>query len=99
VLDGEDRHHQGPVGFDTLRSVQRSFCLPLRHLRHVDLAQLLVSHLSQRREHHDDETDSDGDIGRPSLKAIDEGSRPGDEVADAHANSHREEYPERKEAV
>jgi hypothetical protein len=56
-------------------------------------------HFSQRREHHDDEPDCDGDIRRSTLKAIDESGRAWDEAANRDSNAHGEEYPEREEAV
>ena len=38
-----------------------------------DLAQLLVADLGQRRVHHQDQPDGDGDGGRPDAEAVEEG--------------------------
>ena len=61
--------------------------------------QFFITHLGQRRIHHDDEADGDGDVGGADLKAVDEGRRGWDEVADGDADSHGEEDPEREIAV
>jgi len=37
-----------------------------------NVAQLLVPHLGQRRVHHQDQTDRDGDVRRARLETIDE---------------------------
>ena len=79
---------------------------PVLHLRQAenalvaeDLSKLFVADLRQRRKHHDDEADGDGDIRCAALKAVDEGCRGRNEVADRNADSHREEDPKRQEPV
>src|ERR1019366_7680037 len=58
-----------------------------------NIAQFLVSNFRQRREHHDDQSDGDRNVGRPALKAIDEPGRAWDEVADPYSNCHCEKDP------
>ena len=65
--------------------------------KHV--AQFLVLHLRQRRVHHQDEADGDGDVRRVHPEPIDEGLDAGDEVAQPDANGHRQENPEGQKAV
>ncbi len=64
-----------------------------------DLAQLLVADLRQRREHHDDEPDGNGDVGRSALKAVYKASRGRHEVTYGYADCHGQEDPERQEAI
>ena len=54
-----------------------------------DIMQLLVSNLCQRREHHDDQPNGDGDIRCAALKAVDEPCGAWDEVTKRHSNGHR----------
>ena len=91
--DGEDEHERR-ANEPVLNQRQ-----PENSLLAEDFAQLLVSHFRQRREHHDDQPDGDGDIRRSALKAIDEPGRARDEVADRHSNGHREENPESEKAI
>ena len=67
--DGEEKH-QHRADEPVLHQRQTEHALVAE-----DLAQLLVAHLRQRREHHDDQADGDGNIRRAGLKAIDEGRR------------------------
>ena len=63
------------------------------------LSQLFVSHLRQRRKHHNDEADSDRDVCCPGLKAVDEAGRRWNEVADGNAYRHSKKDPERQKSV
>ena len=60
-----------------------------------DLAQLLIADLRQGWVHHDDQPDRDRDIGSVNLKPITKPAVAGTEMADRH----REEDPQRQEAV
>ncbi len=91
--DGEDEHERRP-NQPVLDQRQSEHALVAE-----DIAQLLVAYLRQRREHHDDQPNGDRDVRCSALKAVDESRRAWDEVADCHANGHREEYPECEEAV
>ena len=64
-----------------------------------DLAQLFVPYLGKRREHHQDESRRDGDIGRADLKSIDESPNAGMEISDPDADGHREEDPDGEKAI
>jgi hypothetical protein len=52
------------------------------------LAELFVTHFCQGRKHHDDEPDSDRNVGCPCLKAIDEARRGRNEMPDSNADRH-----------
>ena len=52
------------------------------------VAQFLVLHLGQRRIHHQDQADGDGDVGRADLEAVDERLHARDEVPSADADRH-----------
>ena len=64
-----------------------------------DFAEFFVADLCQRRKHHDDEADGDGDVGGAALEAVDEDGDVGHEVSQANADGHGEKDPEREEAV
>ena len=50
-------------------------------------AKLFVAHLRQRRIHHEDEADGDGDVRRAHCDTIDERRDARDEAADEHAQA------------
>ena len=91
--DGKNEHENGAD--DPVLHERQAEHLPVPE----DLAQLLVLHLCQRRVHHQDQADGDRDIGRPDLKAVDEGFRALDEIPESHAKGHCREDPERKKPV
>jgi len=64
-----------------------------------DFAEFFVADLGQRREHHDDKADGDGDVGGAALEAVDEDRDVRHEVSQANADGHGEKYPEREEAI
>jgi hypothetical protein len=64
-----------------------------------DLAQLLVADLRQRRVHHQDEADRDGDRGRAHAHAVERGREAGRQSAERDAQAHRGEDPQREVAV
>ena len=64
-----------------------------------DVAELLVAHLGERRIHHHDEADGDGDVGRAHGPAVDELGHRDEGPADEHADEHGEEDPEGEVAV
>ena len=64
-----------------------------------DPAHLLVPDLGQRRVHHQDKADGDGDGGSAHLEKADEVGHTGDKIAQPHPEPHRQEYPERQETV
>ena len=61
--------------------------------------QLLVADLGQRRVHHQDQADGDGDRGRADRQARDGPHDAGSDVAQQDAEGHRQEDPERQVAV
>ena len=60
-----------------------------------DVAELLVLHLGERRIHHHDEADGDGDVGGADVERVDEVGHAGEGPAQEHADGHGEEDPER----
>jgi hypothetical protein len=72
---------------------------PERSLVAKDNMQLFVSNLRQRREHHDGQTNGDGNIRCAALEAIDEPCGTWDEVTKRYSDIYREEYPQRKEVI
>jgi hypothetical protein len=60
---------------------------------------IFVSHLRQRREHHQDEADRDRNGRGSSLKAVDQAGPGRNEVTDSNPDRHCEKYPKRQEAV
>ena len=64
-----------------------------------DLAQPLVLHLGQRRIHHEDEADGDGDVGGAGLEALKERRHGGHKAAERDADRHGEKDPESQIAV
>ena len=64
-----------------------------------DVAELLVLHLGERRIHHHDEADGDGDVGRAHRPLLDELGQAREGPAEDHADGHGEEDPERQVAV
>jgi hypothetical protein len=63
------------------------------------VAQFLVTDFCQRGVHHEDQSDCDWDVGGPDAEAVPESSHSRPEIAPEYADSHREEDPEREEAV
>ncbi len=62
--------------------------------------ELLVAHLGQRRVHHEDEADGDGDRRGPDLRGLVQrlhGLRP--QVADGHPDGHGGEDPDGQVAI
>ena len=64
-----------------------------------DRAHLLVADLGQRRVHHQDEADGDGNVGRPDVESVDQRDDSRDQVSAADADRHGDEDPEREIAV
>jgi hypothetical protein len=64
-----------------------------------DLAELLVLHLGERRIHHHDEPDGDGDVGRPDVEPVDEAGHAGEGPTEEHADGHGKEDPGGEVAV
>ncbi len=50
-----------------------------------DLAEFLILDLGQRRVHHEDKADGNGNVGRADLEAVDEVFSALDEIPEAHA--------------
>ena len=91
--DGQPEHEQRPD--QPILQQRQSQNLPIRE--HV--AQFLVFHLGQRREHHQDQADGDGDVRRIDLETVDQRLDAGKEVSDRHADDHGQENPEGQIAV
>jgi hypothetical protein len=64
-----------------------------------DIAELLVPDLRQRRIHHQDQADGDGNVGRADLEALDELLDTRYDVAQPHADGHGQEDPDRQVAI
>ena len=64
-----------------------------------DVAEFLVAHLGERRIHHHDEADGDGDVGGAHGPLLDELRDALVGPAEADADEHGEEDPERQVAV
>ncbi len=64
-----------------------------------DIPELLVFHLGQRRVHHQDEPDGDGDVGRSGLEPVDEADDGRDKIAEPDADGHGQEDPDGQVAV
>ena len=65
--------------------------------KHV--AEFFVLHLGQRRVHHQDQPDGNGDVGRPHLEPIDKSLDAGNQVSGPHTDSHRQKDPKGQKAV
>jgi len=63
------------------------------------LPQFLILDLGQRRIHHHDQADGDGNIGGPDLKDIDEISNPGEEIAAEDPGQHGDKNPQGEKAI
>ena len=64
-----------------------------------DKPQFFVAHLGQRRVHHQDQADGNGDIGGSDLKYIDEIPYAGIQIAPEHPDSHGQKDPQREKTV
>ena len=64
-----------------------------------DLAQFVVMHLGQRRVHHQNQTDGDGDVGGADLELVDKALDAGHQRTQPHPDGHRQEDPQRQVAV
>ena len=61
-----------------------------------NVVELFVPHFCERRVHHEDEPDRDGDRCRPDREAGDHCGHCGREVPDGNSRCHRKEDPERE---
>ena len=64
-----------------------------------NLGQFLVAHLGQGRVHHQNQADSDGNIGGAHLKVGQGLGKTGDQIAQGDPGSHGQENPQGQEAL
>jgi hypothetical protein len=88
------RKHQDGADHPVLNQRQDQYAAVLEDPPH-----LLVLHLRQRRIHHEDQPDGDGDGCRADGEAVEEGHYAGNEVPEAHARRHGGEDPQRQVAI
>jgi len=107
--DKDDTHHvllvTGQESDGKAEHEDRAHYPVLDQRQHQNLAapenfiEFLISYFGQGRIHHEDEPDSDGDVGGSHLERINQLFGCGDKVPDEHARSHGQEYPQGQVAI
>ncbi len=93
--DDRQQEHQDRADDPVLQQRQAQH-LPVAE----DLAQLVIMHLGQRRVHHQDQADGDGDVGGADRnRRVERLDGLGQQKAQAHADRHGQEDPQGQVAV
>ena len=91
--DGQEEHQDGADHPVLDEGQAEDFVVPKY------LPQFLVFHLGQRRVHHEDQSDGDGDVGGPDLELMPEVHDAGGHVSPPHADEHGEKDPQRQKSI